>query len=285
MYLHEFYQQQVRVVIQTEPVQKHALKVLCSILAIISPKSVPTQKTQEGSVYLYQDKLVLHHCTEEYFPGDFIPHHTLPDISWQDVALLPENILFGYSENILFVTDSQGNFCFKSPAWGEYSCWLRWVCNADMFLQDANFCHCELLCPVEKLTIYLVIITPAITVWRVNWRATAELRSICIKSSQLRCYLGAEHLTAHLQCYYKAPGMRERYLYSFFSSKDGEGQNATSPPGSHKMMSMWGAGCQLEVHGSVSSLASAPDGEGKRLLNFTTSEHGHDGTRQELASP
>lgn len=211
MYLHEFYQQQVRVVIQTEPVQKHALKVLCSILAIISPKSVPTQKTQEGSVHLYQDKLVLHHCTEEYFTGDFIPHHTLLDISWQDVALLPENILF--------VTDSQGNFCFKSPAWGEYSCWLRRVCNADMFLQDANFCHCELLCPVEKLTIYPVIITPAITVWRVNWRATAELRSICIKSSQLRCYLGVEHLTAHLQCYYKAPGMRERYLYSFSLQK------------------------------------------------------------------
>lgn len=154
---------------------------------------------------------MLHHCTEEYFTGDFIPHDILLDISWQDVALLPENILF--------LTDSQGNFCFKSPAWGEHSCWLSRVCNADTFLQDANFCCCELLRPVEKLTIYLVIITSAITVWRVNWRATTELRSICIKRSQLRCYLGAEHLTAHLRCYYKASGMRKRYFYSFSLQK------------------------------------------------------------------
>ena len=62
-----------------------------------------------------------------------------------------------------------------------------------------------------------------------------------------------------------------------FSSKDIEGQTSTSPPDSHKTMSMWGAGCQLEVHGSVSSLASASDGEGKGLLNFTPSEYSHHG--------
>lgn len=39
------------------------------------------------------------------------------------------------------------------------------------------------------------------------------------------------------------------------------------------MMNMWGAGCQLEVPGSVSSLASALDGEGKGLLNFTLPEY------------
>lgn len=57
--------------IKTEPVGRPALKVLFSILAVISIKEkfIPTQKTQEGSVHLYQDKLVLHHCTEEYFTG------------------------------------------------------------------------------------------------------------------------------------------------------------------------------------------------------------------------
>jgi len=42
-------------------------------------------------------------------------------------------------------------------------------------------------------------------------------------------------------------------------------------------MTMWGAECQLEVLGSVSSLASALDGEGKGLLNFAPSEYVHHG--------
>lgn len=68
-----FCQQQAGVMIKTEPVGKPAFKVIFSILAMISPKEkfVPTQKTQEGSVHLYHDKLVLHHCTEEYFTEVF----------------------------------------------------------------------------------------------------------------------------------------------------------------------------------------------------------------------
>jgi len=55
--------------IKTEPVGKPALLVLFSVLAIISLKEkyVPTKKAHKGSLHLYADTLVLHHCTEEYF--------------------------------------------------------------------------------------------------------------------------------------------------------------------------------------------------------------------------
>lgn len=118
--------------------------------------------------------------------------------------------------------------------------------------------------------------TSAVTEWRINYRALPLLRSICIKISQQRSYLGTECLTADLQFYYKVSGIRKRDTSTAFLFKRHWGTKFHHPT-SHTGPWVWGEGWQLGVHGYVSSLASALDGEGKGLLNFILSEYSYHG--------